>query len=114
MNWILPFVINATSLLIADYLVEGIHIDSALMAILSALLLGIINTILKPIFTLISLPFIILTFGLFVLVINTMLLGITSLIIPGFSIDSFGAAFLGALIISLVSWLLNIIFADKN
>ncbi len=113
MKWILTFAINAAALLVADYLLSGLYFTSASATILAAVILGLINMLIRPIFTLLSFPLILLTMGLFTLIINTILLKLTSLLVPGFIISSFGTAFLGALIISIISWILNAILLKR-
>jgi putative membrane protein len=104
---------------IAAAIVPGIVLDGWKSAIVVGLILGFLNAILKPILFFISLPITVLTLGLFLLIINTALLALTAWIagqIDGisFDIDDFWAAFLGALIISLVSWILGwFVNADK-
>lgn len=110
MNFITMILLNALALVIADYLVPGIHINGLLASLLAGLSLGLVNTFLRPVLLLLTLPFTVLTLGLFILVLNTITFGLASLLVPGFHIDSFGGAFWGALCTSITGWLLNIIF----
>ena len=80
----------------------------------AALLLGIVNAIIRPIVMLLSLPFIILTLGVGILIVNALLLMAVSGLLPCFHVDSFGHAFLGALIISFVSWILSAFIRSDN
>jgi putative membrane protein len=80
----------------------------------AALLLGIVNAVVRPIVLLLSLPFIILTLGIGILIVNALLLMAVSGILPCFHVDSFGHAFLGALIISFVSWILSAFIRSDN
>jgi putative membrane protein len=109
---IVRVLINAVSVWVASHLIPGItpldHLSSILLV---AVILGVVNALIKPVFKFITCPVQILTLGLFTLVINAFMLGATAWIaeqlsIP-FAIDGFIAAFLGALVISLVSWLLT-------
>ena len=91
----------ALGLWLATVLVGGIHIDRPLTLVLSALLLGVANAIVKPILILLTLPATVMTLGLFLLVINGVVLALVAWLVPGFAITGFGAAILGALIVSL-------------
>jgi putative membrane protein len=91
--------------LVAD-LVPGVHVHGGFGALLwIAVIFSIVNTIVGPILRLLSIPFVILTLGLFLLVVNAALLGITAALSTHLDIDNFGSAVLGALLISVFSWL---------
>lgn len=93
-------------LILVDMWVHGIHVTGGFWDYLwTAVLFSVVNLILGPIFRLLALPFIILTLGLFLLVVNAGLLAITAALSPQLSIDSFGSAVLGGLIIAVFSWL---------
>jgi len=99
-------VIAALGLWLATWLMPGrIHIDSATTLILAGLLLGVVNAIVRPIAIILTLPLTVLTLGLFLLVVNAAMLGLVALLLPGFSIDGFWAAFLGAIIVGITGWL---------
>ncbi len=100
--------INLLALIVAGVLIPGIEIRSILTGILAAGILGIVNAVLRPIVLLLTLPINLVTLGLFTLVVNAAMLELVSAVAPGFSIGTFGAAFLGALVISIVSWMLNV------
>lgn len=106
--------ISALSLGVAAYLVKGIYIDSLLTLLISAFLLGIVNAVIRPVLFILTLPISILTLGIFVLILNALMLGFVAYLIPGFSINSFGAAFWGWLILSITSWIGSKIFIDKK
>ena len=88
--------------------------DSLGSLIGAALLLGIVNALVRPVLLLLSLPFILVTLGFFILVINALLLWMVSSIVPGFHVETFHTAFFGALIISVVSWALSSIFKASD
>jgi putative membrane protein len=92
---------------VADYLIPGISHESLTALAVAALVLALLNAVLKPILALLSLPFIILTLGLFFLLINAALLKLTAWLVPGFDVATWLDAFLGGLIISLVHLLLG-------
>jgi putative membrane protein len=95
--------IAALGLWVATLLVSGLVIANPLSLVLAALLLGVCNAVVKPILVVLTLPATVLTLGLFLLVINGVVLALVAWILPGFSIATFGAAILGALIVSLIS-----------
>ena len=100
--------INTLAVLVAAYVVSGIHYQKPLDLLVASLLLGILNAVLRPILLLVTLPLVVFTLGLFTLVINAVLLYfVANLLQPHFSVDGFRSAFWGALIIGLVSLVLN-------
>ena len=108
LGFLLRWSINLLALVTAAVLIKGIRIQSIEMGILAAGILGIVNAVIRPIVLVLTLPINLLTLGLFTLVINAAMLMLVSMVVPGFVIESFAAAFLGALIVSVVSWTLNI------
>jgi putative membrane protein len=106
------WVINTLAVLAAVYIVPGIRFkdDSLWTPFVTSLVLGILNAFIRPVLMLLALPLLIFTLGLFTLVINALLLYFVSFLLGRyFAVDSFGAAFLGALTISIVSMFLNLI-----
>ena len=101
------WLISTLAVLVAAQIVHGIDYDTNTDLFVASLLLGILTTFLRPLLMLISLPLVILTLGLFMLVINAALLYWVGKLVKGFKVDSFSAAFWGALVISLVSLVLN-------
>jgi len=99
MSFILRALIAAVGLWLASLWVGGINISDAGTLILAALLLGVCNAFVKPVLVILTLPITVLTLGLFLLVVNAAVLGLVALLLPGFTIASFGAALLGALIV---------------
>ncbi|QDP94653.1 phage holin family protein [Microlunatus elymi] len=124
MRWLLRLLVNAAALALATWLLSGITLtgatdtDKVLMMLAVALIFGIVNAIVKPLFKLVTLPILLLTLGLFLLVINALMLMLTSwlagLFNLGWHVDGFWTAVLGALIVSVVSWLLNTFIPDKH
>ncbi|HEY4689248.1 MAG TPA: phage holin family protein [Anaerolineae bacterium] len=113
------WLIGGLGLLIADALVPGIHYDgSAIEFIILALLFGLANALLKPLLSLLTCPLVLLTLGLFMLVINALMLGITSSLGQAigirFYVESFGAAFWGGVVISIVGLLATIFIRDSR
>ena len=101
------WIINAIALYVTVLLVPGIEVDNVATIFLSALVIGFVNILIKPAVHLISLPITILTFGIFALFINATLLGLSAWLVPGFNITGFLPALLGAIVISIVSTVLN-------
>ena len=95
----------ALGLWVASRWVAGIVITDSATLIISAVLLGIINAIVRPIAIILTLPITLVTLGLFLLIVNAAMVALVALLIPGFQIQTFGAAFLTALIVSLCGWI---------
>lgn len=111
---IIRLIVNAVALWAAVLVVPGVEFEEAtgfVQVLFIALVFGLVNAIIKPILTLVSLPFIVLTLGLFTLLINTFLLWLVSLFTP-LIVDGLIPAFLGSIVVSLVSWLLNLFVSD--
>ncbi len=115
MNFILKWLIVALSVLGAAYIVPGITVSSFYIALIVALIWGVVSFVIKPILHIIALPITILTLGLFSFVINGLLFWFVSSFIEGFEVDGFIAAVLGAIVVSLLTWLGKKIFIrDKD
>jgi len=99
--------ISGLSVIITSYILPGVKVDSLLTAIIVGVVLGIVNSVIKPILILLTLPVTIMTLGLFTLVINGLLVLLTSSLVPGFRVENFWWAVLFSIVISLVSWFLN-------
>lgn len=113
-GFFLRWSINLFALVIAGSLIDGIRIESIGMSIVAAGFLGVVNAVLRPVALILTLPINLLTLGLFTLVVNALMLQLVAALVPGFFIDGFHAAFWGALVISLVSWVLNIFVAGDG
>ena len=107
-GFFLRWSMNLLALVVAARLIDGVRIQSIGMAVLAAGILGVVNAVIRPVVLLLTLPINLVTLGLFTLVINAFMLEFVAYLVPGFVIETFRAAFWGALIISIVSWLLNI------
>ncbi len=107
-RFILSWIINTFAVAVVSCMIPGIHYKSAMDLLVASFLLGMLNAFLRPILLLLALPLLIFTLGLFVLVINALLLYFVGFLMrPHFYVDSFWSAFWGALIISIVSLVLN-------
>jgi putative membrane protein len=98
------WLITAVALAAAAHVVPGIHLTSGLALVGAALVLGLVNAIVRPVLVLLTLPITVLTLGLFYLVVNGLAFGLAAALVPGFGVASFGSAVLGALVMSLCSW----------
>jgi len=119
MRVILRVLINAAALWVAVRFVPGLSFDGEPLLLLGvALVFAVVNTIVKPIVTLFSLPAVLLTLGLFLLVINALMLWFTGWISTrlglGFHVQGFGPAFLGAIVVGLVAWALSVFLIDRG
>lgn len=110
MKILVELILRAFILLVTTYFVPGFKIDSYTTALVVVLVLAILNMFVKPIFVFFTLPATIVSLGLFIFVINALLLYISANLIQGFSIDSFLTAIIAAIFISVLSTVLNIFF----
>jgi putative membrane protein len=111
---LIRWIILTVSIIASAYAIEGIHVSGFFAAFFAAAVLGILNAALRPILILLTLPINILSLGLFTFIINAFLLKMVSGVIPGFDIRGFWPAILGALVISVVSWLLNSLIGERG
>ena len=109
-TFILRALIAALGLWLATEWVHGISVSNPTTLLLAAVLLGVVNAIVRPLAILLTLPFTLITLGLFLLVVNAAMLGLVAAFLPGMSISGFWAAFWGAILISVVSWIGNALF----
>lgn len=108
MFMIIRLIINMVAILVIAYLFPGlIRVDGFWAALVSAFLLGVVNAVLRPILVFFTLPVTILTLGLFLLVINGLMLWLVSALVRGFYVDGLWGAVLGSILISIVSWILS-------
>ncbi|CAJ0791590.1 hypothetical protein LMG7141_02533 [Ralstonia condita] len=107
MRLLAVWVINALALLLVAYLLKGIHINGFGSALIAALVLGLVNTLIRPVLVILTLPVTLLTLGLFIFVINALLFLFVGNLLAGFQVASFGAALLGSILYSVISWLLS-------
>lgn len=112
--FLIRWLITTVAVFVAERLLPGIHCEGVATLLGASLLLGIINAFVRPVLLLLSLPWIILTMGLFIVVINALLLLLVSSIIPPFQVDGFWSAFFGSIIISIVSWILSSFFRGSD
>lgn len=109
LSWVLNWLISAVGVYVAAKMIKGIEVSGFGVALIAALVIGFLNATLGWLLTILTLPVTILTFGLFLLVLNAFLLWLASAVVPGLSVQSFWAAFFGAIVISVVGMLLRMV-----
>jgi putative membrane protein len=114
MRFLLRLLLNAVAVMFAAWFVPGIAVSSPGTALLAGAVLGLVNAVIRPILIILTLPFTLLTLGLFIFIVNAICLALVAWLVPGFTISGFWAALFGALVISLVSWLLSAILVEKQ
>lgn len=110
MGLLLKIIFTAIAAYAAAMIVPGVNISDVKTAIIVALVLAILNAFLKPILVVLTIPITILTLGLFLLVINILIVFLADKLIPGFSVDGWLAALLFSLIVAVITWILDAIF----
>lgn len=113
MRMLLTWLINAAALFAVPYLMQSVRVESFAAALVAALILGLVNTLIKPILILLTLPVTILTLGLFIFVINGLLFWAVANFVKGFYVDGFMSAIGGALLYSIISWALSTLLIEK-
>jgi putative membrane protein len=108
MRFLFRLLITVVAILIIAYIAPSlIRVDGFLAALVAAILLGIVNTIIRPILVILTFPLTLLSFGLFLLVINALMLWLVSALLSGFHVSGFWGALFGSILISIVSWILS-------
>jgi putative membrane protein len=113
-GFVLRVLVNAATIALASALIPGIRLDGAWPALLAGVVLALINALVRPVLLILTLPLTIVTLGLFLLVLNGVCLALTAWLVPGFDLDGFLPAVLGALVISVVSWVLTAFVSDRG
>lgn len=114
MRWLLHWIVNAVVLLVVAHFVPGFNISSFGSAMFAVVIIGIVNATLGLFLKFVTFPLSILTLGLFVFVIDAIVLWLSSKLVPGFSITGFGPAFIAALILALIQMLLGFFTSEKT
>jgi len=110
MRFLVRLLLNGIAIIVAAWLLPGIHITSPFAGLVAGIVLGFVNAIVRPVLFVLTLPFTLVTLGLFIFVLNAICFGLTAWLVPGFSVDGFWWALLGALLVTVVSWILNGVF----
>ena len=111
---LIRWVVNALALIAISRIIRGIEVDGVAAALAAAAVLGIMNAIVRPVLIFLTLPITILTLGLFILVINGLMLYLASTIVKGFSVTGFFPAVFAALLLSIVSWIATAFVSDRG
>jgi putative membrane protein len=114
MKLLLRWLISALALLALPYVISGIELKSFYVALIAAVLLGLVNAVIRPILILLTLPVTILTLGLFILVINALLFWFVGSFVEGFHVSGFWAGFFGAILYSLITWAANALLFEEQ
>jgi putative membrane protein len=113
MRLLLHWLLSALALLVVSHLVPGFHVNGLLPALIAAVVIGLLNATLGLFLKIITIPFSILTLGIFLLVINGIMILLASAIVPGFHVTGFGPAFWGALVLALLGMLIRAVVKDS-
>ena len=113
MRLLITWLINAAALFALPYVMTSVRIESFTTALFAALVLGLVNTLIRPILVLLTLPVTLLTLGLFILVINGLLFWAVANFVKGFYVAGFWPAVGAAILYSIISWLLSSLILDK-
>jgi putative membrane protein len=114
MRLILTWLINAAALMALPYLMHSVTVTNVGAALIAALVLALVNTLIRPVLVLLTLPVTFLSLGLFVLVINALLFWLVATLIDGFHVAGFWSAFLAAILYSIISWALSTLLLRKD
>lgn len=114
MNFFIKLILSALAVIITSYLLSGVVVDDFLVALAVAALLALLNTVVRPILVVLTIPITIFTLGLFLLVINAIIILIADGIIPGFEVDGFWWALLFSVILSIINALFQGLGTDKQ
>jgi len=114
MGFIIRIIVYTLALVLAGHIVPGIRVDSLMSALAAGLVLGLINAIVRPILVVLTFPITLLTLGLFLLVLNGFCLWLVTVFVAGFRVAGFWPAFWGALLVSVVSWILTALISDSG
>lgn len=114
MRLVITWLINAIALIALPYIFQSITVDTFMTALIVAVVLGLINTLIRPLLVLLTLPVTLLTLGLFIFVINGLLFWAVGSYMPGFHVDGFWAGVFGAIVYSIISWALSSVLMPKK
>ncbi len=114
MRFLARLVLNGVAIILAAYVLPGIHIAGPFAALVAGVILGFVNAIVRPVLFFLTLPLTLITLGLFIFVLNAICFALTAWLVPGFSVDGFWWAIFGALLVSIVSWILNGLVVGKK
>ncbi len=111
MHTLYQLLISAVAVMLTAYFMRGVEVKGFGQALVTALLLALVNTFVKPILIILTIPFTVVTLGLFLLVINALLVYLVSAISPGFKVRDFGSAFVFSILLAVINWILSGVFS---
>ena len=114
MGFLARVLVNALAIYVAATVVRGLELSGPLAALGAGLVFGLVNAVVRPVLVLLTLPLTLVTLGLFLFVLNAFCLWLTSALVKGFEVHGFWAAFWGALLVSVVSWVLTTFLSDRG
>ncbi len=114
MGFLVRVLVNTLAIVLAAKLVPGIEVDGVLSAVAAGLLLGLINAVVRPVLLVLTLPITLVTLGLFLLVLNGLCLWLVAALVSGFHVLGFWSAVLGALVVTVVSWVVTVLVSDTG
>lgn len=115
MRLLITWLINAAALMALPYLMHSVDVSNIGTALIAALVLGLVNTLIRPVLVILTLPVTLVSMGLFILVINALLFWLVSNVVDGFNVAGFWSAFLAAILYSIISWALStLLLSDKD
>ncbi|GAA0894250.1 phage holin family protein [Fulvivirga kasyanovii] len=107
MNFLARLLLSAIAVLLTGYLLDGVEVDGFVVALIVAVVLAILNAIVKPILVILTIPITIVTLGIFLLVINAVIILLADAVVPGFEVDGFWWALLFSIIVSIINYLFS-------
>jgi putative membrane protein len=113
-HFVFRWIVTTIAIMVASSIIHGIRYDTVASLIGASLLLGILNAFVRPVLLTLSVPLILVTLGLFILVVNSLMLLVIPSIVMGFHVETFWSAFWGAIVISIVSWILSAFFRGSD
>ena len=113
-KFVVRVIFGALGLWVASKLVPGIYVRDTTALILAALLLGVVNAFVRPVITILTLPLTIITLGLFLLIVNAAMIGLVSVLIPGFTVHGLMAGILAAIVTGISSWIGGMVLRDDR
>lgn len=113
-GFLIKWVVNTFTLLVIPYIITGIEVGGPMAAVVAALVLGIVNAFIRPVFVILALPIQLLTLGLFTFVVNALMLLIVSGVVKGFTVHGFWPALWGSIVLSIISGVLTWAVKDRS
>ena len=114
MGFLARVVVNALAIMLAASILPGISVNGIVPALAAAVLLGLVNAFVRPVLLILTLPITLLTLGLFLFVLNGLCFWLVASVVKGFHVAGFGSAMLGALVVSIVSWIVTALISDSG